>query len=91
MVVGLLAIGFGVVSHGLHAVNSGLDRYDLTGIGMIAGGLLLVAAGLTAVAAARRAPRRAAAAWRAAHGAGWLVGAFAVVLVALVMPFAWAS
>ena len=59
VVVGLLAIGFGVVSHGLHAVNSGLDRYDLTGIGMIAGGLLLVAAGVTAVAAPRRAPRRA--------------------------------
>ena len=87
VVVGLLAIGFGVVSHGLHAVNSGLDRYDLTGLGMIAGGLLLVASGLTAVAAARRAPRRPAVAWRAAHGAGWLVGA-AVVLVALVMPFA---
>ncbi len=87
VVVGLLAIGFGVASHGLHVVNSGLDRYDLTGIGMIAGGLLLVAAGLTAVAAPRRAPRRAAAPWRLAHGAGWLIGALAVFFT-LVMPFA---
>jgi pimeloyl-ACP methyl ester carboxylesterase len=86
VVVGLLTTGFGIASHGLHAVNSGLDRYDLTGIGMIGGGLLLVAAGLTAVAAPRRAPRRAAH-WRLAHGAGWLVGAFAVFLT-LVMPFA---
>ena len=84
MVVGLLATGFGVVSHGLHAVNSGLDRYDLTGIGMIAGGLLLVAAGVTAVAAPRRAPRRAAH-WRLAHGALWLVGAFVMANV-VVMP-----
>jgi pimeloyl-ACP methyl ester carboxylesterase len=86
VVVGLLTTGFGIASHGLHAVNSGLDRYDLTGIGMIGGGLLLVAAGLTAVAAPRRAPRRAAH-WRLAHGAGWLVGAFAVFLT-LVMPLA---
>ena len=85
VVVGLLAIGFGVVSHGLHAVNSGLDRYDLTGIGMIAGGLLLVAAGLAAVAAPRRAPRRRAAGWRLAHGGGWLVGAF-VAFSTLLMP-----
>ena len=84
VVVGLLAIGFGVVSHGLHAVNSGLDRYDLTGIGMIAGGLLLVAAGVTAVAAPRRAPRRAAH-WRLAHGALWLIGAFVIANV-VVMP-----
>jgi uncharacterized protein len=89
VVIGLLTIGFGVASHGLHAVNSGLDRYDLTGIGMIAGGLLLVAAGLTAVAAPRRAPRRAAAPWRLAHGAGWLAGAF-VFFMTLVMPFAMA-
>ena len=87
VVVGLFSIGFGVVSHGLHAVNSGLDRYDVTGIGMIAGGLLLVAAGITAVAAPRRAPRRRALGWRAAHGAGWLVGA-ALVLVGLLIPFA---
>ena len=29
VVFGLLATGFGVASHGLHAVNSGLDRYDV--------------------------------------------------------------
>ncbi len=44
--VGLLASGFGVVSHGLHVLNSGPDWRDLTGVGMLAGGLLLVAAGL---------------------------------------------
>jgi pimeloyl-ACP methyl ester carboxylesterase len=89
VVIGLLTTGFGVASHGLHAVNSGVDRYDLTGIGMIAGGLLLVAAGLTAVAAARRPPRRAAAPWRLARAAGWLVGAL-VFFMTLVMPFAMA-
>jgi dienelactone hydrolase len=87
LVVGLISVGFGVVSHGLHAVNSGLDRYDVTGVGMIAGGLLLVAAGLTAVAAPRRSPRRSGAPWRLAHGAGWLVGAF-VALIVVVLPFA---
>ena len=81
IVVGLLSIGFGVASHGLHVVNSGLDRYDLSGLGMIAGGVLLVASGLTAVAAPRRPPRRRAVAWRLAHGAGWLVGAGLVFMV----------
>ena len=83
VVIGLVSIGFGVASHGLHVVNSGLDRYDVTGLGMIAGGLLLVAAGLVAVAAPPRAPGR----WRLARGAGWLVGA-AVLLFAVIMPFA---
>ena len=84
--VGLLSAGFGGVSHGLHAVNSGPDVYDVTGIGMVVGGLLLVAAGLAAVAAPRRAPRRPALAWRAAHGAGWLAGA-AVTGVLLLLTF----
>jgi pimeloyl-ACP methyl ester carboxylesterase len=86
VVVGLLTTGFGVASHGLHAVNSGLDRYDLTGIGMIAGGLLLVAAGFAALAATPHRPPRALG-WRLAHGAGWLAGALALFLT-LVMPFA---
>jgi uncharacterized protein len=73
--VGLLSAGFGIASHGLHVVNSGLDRYDVTGVGMIAGGLLLLASGFAAVAAPRRAPRRAALPARAAHGLGWLAGA----------------
>jgi pimeloyl-ACP methyl ester carboxylesterase len=83
VVIGLVAIGFGFASHGLHVVNSGLDRYDVTGLGMIAGGVLLVAAGLAAVAAPPRTPSRR----RLIHGAGWLAGAF-VIAVAVVMPYA---
>jgi alpha-beta hydrolase superfamily lysophospholipase len=82
--VGLLAVGFGVVSHGLHVVNSGPDWRDATGVGMIAGGLLLVAAGLCAAAAPRRAPRRAAPGWRVAHGAAWLAAVPVVVALGLV-------
>jgi uncharacterized protein len=83
VVIGLFSAGFGVASHGLHVVNSGFDHYDLTGLGMIAGGVLLVAAGLTAVAASPRAPGRRP----LLHGAGWLVGAFITAMV-VVMPFA---
>jgi pimeloyl-ACP methyl ester carboxylesterase len=81
VVVGLLSVGFGIASHGLHVVNSGFDRYDLTGLGLIAGGLLLVAAGVAAVAAP---PRRPQSLGRGvAHVAGWLVGAVVVVHVAV--------
>jgi fermentation-respiration switch protein FrsA (DUF1100 family) len=86
VVIGLLSIGFGVVSHGLHVVNSGPAWTDVTGVGMIVGGLLLVAAGLSAIAAPRRAPRRPAPGWRLAHGAAWLV-AVPVFAVLAVMPF----
>jgi uncharacterized protein len=82
--VGLLALGFGVVSHGLHVVNSGPDWRDLTGVGMALGGLVLIAAGLAALGAPRRPPRRAGLGWRAAHGVGWLaVAAAFVVLVSI--------
>jgi uncharacterized protein len=87
VVVGLLSLGFGVVSHGLHIVNSGPAFTDVTGVGMITGGLLLVAAGLSAIAAPRRAPRRPAVGWRLAHGAGWLA-AVGIVALLVVMPFA---
>jgi uncharacterized protein len=87
VVIGLLSFGFGVISHGLHVVNSGPDWADVTGAGMIAGGLLLIAAGLTAIAAPRRAPRRPALGWRLAHGAGWLA-AVPVFALIVVMPFA---
>jgi uncharacterized protein len=87
VVIGLLSLGFGVVSHGLHVVNSGPDWSDVTGVGMIVGGLLLVAAGLCAIAAPRRAPRRAAPGWRLAHGAAWLI-AVPVFALLVVMPFA---
>jgi uncharacterized protein len=86
VVVGLLSLGFGVVSHGLHVVNSGPAWPDVTGVGMIAGGLLLVAAGLAAIAAPPRAPRRPALGWRLAHGAAWLVAVPVFALLA-VMPF----
>jgi pimeloyl-ACP methyl ester carboxylesterase len=89
VLIGLLTCSFGVVSHGLHVVNSGPDWTDVTGVGMIAGGLLLVAAGLTAIAAPRRAPRRRALGWRLAHGAGWLAAVPVFALLA-VMPFAMA-
>jgi len=56
VVVGLLAAGFGVASHGLHVVNSGADWRDLTGVGYIVGGLLLALSGLSAIAAPRRGP-----------------------------------
>jgi uncharacterized protein len=85
--VGLLAAGFGVVSHGLHVVNSGPDWPDVTGVGMIAGGVLLVAAAVSALAARRRPPRRPGVGWRAAHATAWLVGAALVCVVAL-MPLA---
>ena len=75
-----------MISHGLHVVNSGADWTDVTGVGLIAGGVLLIAAGLSAVAAPRRAPRRRALGWRLAHGAAWLAAVPIVALFA-VMPF----
>jgi pimeloyl-ACP methyl ester carboxylesterase len=89
VVIGMLTFGFGVVSHGLHVVNSGPDWTDATGVAMIAGGLLLVGAGLTAIAAPRRAPRRPALGWRLAHGAAWLA-AVPLFAVLAVLPFAMA-
>ena len=86
LVVGLLALGFGAVSHGLHVVNSGPDWRDLTGVGMAVGGLALIGSAIAALAAPRRAPRHDAIAWRIARGAGWLVGA-ALVLSLLLVPF----
>ena len=90
LVVGLVAIGFGVISHGLHVVNSGPDWRDVTGVGYIAGGLLLVASGIAATAAPRRAPRRSGLGWRAAHAAGWIAGA-AVIAQFAVLPFIFAN
>jgi pimeloyl-ACP methyl ester carboxylesterase len=87
VVVGLLSVGFGVVSHGLHIVNSGSDLTDVTGVGMVTGGVLLAASGLAAAAAPRRPPRRTALGWRAAHLVGWLVGVVVVASV-VVMPYA---
>ena len=90
LVVGLVAIGFGVISHGLHVVNSGPDWRDVTGVGYIAGGLLLVASGICATAAPRRAPRRSGLGWRAAHAVGWVAGA-AVIAQFAVLPFIFAN
>jgi dienelactone hydrolase len=84
IVVGLVSFGFAVISHVLHIVNSGLDIRDLTGVGMAIGGLLLVASGLAALTARGRPPRRPGLGWRAAHAAGWLVGAVVVGVVGIV-------
>jgi pimeloyl-ACP methyl ester carboxylesterase len=86
VVIGLLSLGFGVISHGLHVVNSGPDWTDVTGVGMTVGGLLLVASGLTAIAAPRRPPRRPALGWRLAHGACWIV-TVPVFALFVVLPF----
>ncbi len=80
VVIGLATLGFSVVSHGLHVVNSGPAWTDVTGLGMIAGGLLLVASGLVAATGPRRAPRRAGLGWRAAHVAAWIAGALVIAL-----------
>ncbi len=87
LVVGVVAIGFGVVSHGLHVVNSGPDWRDVTGVGYIVGGLLLVAAGIAAAAAPRRAPGRSP---RVVHGIGWIAGA-AIIAQFAVLPFVLAN
>ena len=82
VVFGLLTAGFGVVSHGLHTVLSGPAWTDVTGLGMIAGGLALVASGIAAALAPRRRPARPASApRRAAHVAGWAAGFAVVALV----------
>jgi alpha-beta hydrolase superfamily lysophospholipase len=90
VVIGLVVIGFGVASHGLHVVNSGPDWRDVTGVGYVIGGLLLVAAGLAAIAAPRRSDARPAPARRIAHTAAWIAGAVVIVMFA-VMPFAQAN
>jgi uncharacterized protein len=90
VVIGLVAIGFGFASHGLHVVNSGPDWRDVTGVGYVLGGLLLVAAGLGAIAAPPRPSARPGPARRIAHAALWILGAVVLVAVA-VMPFAQAN
>ena len=86
VVVGLVVLVFGVISHGLHVVNFGPDWRDVTGVGYILGGLLLVAAGVAATASTARPPRRTGLAWRAAHVLGWIAGAVAIWSLG-VMPF----
>ncbi|HSD81819.1 MAG TPA: alpha/beta fold hydrolase [Solirubrobacteraceae bacterium] len=84
---GLVAAGFGIVSHGLHIVTSGPDRTDVTGVAFILGGLLLVASAAAAAAAPRRAPRHPGTGARALHALAWLIGA--VVMVSFVaLPIA---
>ena len=77
--VGLLAVGFGVTSHGLHAVHLGPDRYDITGLLFIAGGLALLASAVVA-AAAPRGPRRSLWGLRAIVWAGGAVAGLILLL-----------
>ena len=77
--VGLLAVGFGVTSHGLHAVHLGPDRYDITGLLFIAGGLALLASAVVA-AAAPRGPRRSLWGLRALVWAGGAVAGLILLL-----------
>jgi pimeloyl-ACP methyl ester carboxylesterase len=76
--IGLLSIGFGTASHGLHVVNSGPDLRDLTGVGLIAGGLLLLASAVSALAGSAR-PR-----FRPVRTVAWLAGAAAMAMLVLV-------
>ena len=77
--VGLLAVGFGVTSHGLHAVHLGPDRYDVTGLLFIAGGLALLASAVVA-AAAPRGPRRSLWGLRAIVWAGGAVAGLMLLI-----------
>jgi pimeloyl-ACP methyl ester carboxylesterase len=65
----------------LHIVNSGLDARDVTGLALVAGGLLLVASAAAALAGAGR-PRL-----RPVRTVAWLAGAF-VVLAFVLIPLA---
>ena len=76
---GLLAVGFGVTSHGLHAVHLGPDRYDITGLLFIAGGLALLASAVVA-AAAPRGPRRSLWGLRAIVWAGGAVAGLMLLI-----------
>jgi pimeloyl-ACP methyl ester carboxylesterase len=77
--IGLLAMGFGIVSHVLHVVNSGPAWSDLTGIGMVVGGLLLVGSGVAAAVTAEARPRRTV---------GWIpwLGGAVATLVLVILP-----
>jgi pimeloyl-ACP methyl ester carboxylesterase len=77
--VGLLAVGFGMTSHGLHAVHLGPDRYDITGLLFIAGGLALLASAVVA-AAAPRGPRRSLWGLRAIVWAGGAVAGLVLLI-----------
>lgn len=81
---GLIALGFGVVSHGLHAVVSGPDWTDVSGLGFIVGGLLLLASAAAAAVAPRRPPPPRAPVRRAARALGWVAGALLVLFLAVI-------
>jgi pimeloyl-ACP methyl ester carboxylesterase len=85
--IGLIAVGFGVISHGLHAVLLGPDWIDLSGLAFIVGGLLLLASAAAAALTPRRPTRARGRVWRAARGLAWVAGTLLVLLLA-VMPIA---
>jgi len=83
VVVGLLAFGFGTVSHGLHSVLLGPDATDVTGVLFLVGGLALIGSAVAATAA----PLGERRSLRWLRWAAWPVGAFAT-LALVIMPLA---
>jgi pimeloyl-ACP methyl ester carboxylesterase len=81
---GLIAAGFGVVSHGLHAVLLEPDWIDVSGLGFIVGGLLLLASAAAAAVTPRRSTRARGPAWRAARVLCWVAGTLLVLLVGVI-------
>jgi pimeloyl-ACP methyl ester carboxylesterase len=81
---GLIAVGFGVVSHGLHTVISGPAWIDVSGLGFIVGGLLLLASAAAAAVAPRRATRPRGPVWRAARALGWVAGTLLVLFLGVI-------
>ena len=81
VVVGLLAVGFGAVSHGLHTVLLGPDWTDVSGLLFVLGGLALLGSAVAAAAAPRGAPRSL----RWLRAAAWPVGALATFFL-VIMP-----
>ena len=85
--LGLLFAVSGALAHVLDLFTSGPRWTDLSGIAATAGGLMLIVSGCAALAASPRPPRHNSRGWRAAHLAGWIVGALLIGQFVLVPLF----